>query len=105
MKEEKVYELISANLIGWFFFSERKGENTTVCQISAKLLSAKAIAPLLRVSVSLNGEDRGVGGVGIVTGSYFNSRRTFSSRMKYQIYRSLRRSETGMSDIEKLASR
>lgn len=40
-----------------------------------------------------------------MTGSYFNSRRTFSSRMKYQIYRSLRRSETGMSDIEKLASR
>lgn len=72
----------------------------------------KAIAPLLRVSVSLNvGRGRGAGGgsrrggVGIVTGSYFNSRRTFSSRMKYQIYRSLRRSETGMSDIEKLASR
>lgn len=63
---------------------------------------------LLRVSVSLERGKRrgGGGGVGIVTGSYFNSRRTFPSRMKYQIYRSLRRSESGCrSDIEKLASR
>ena len=68
----------------------------------------KAIAPLLSFSFV----ERGGGGgreltevaryrAGEVTS---NSRGTFSSQMKYQIYRSRRRSETGTSDIEKLAS-
>lgn len=68
----------------------------TVCQISAKLLSES------NWCFGFVGMGRGGwwrGGVGIVTGSYFNSRRTFSSRMKYQIYRSLRRSETGVGAI------